>query len=64
MKLEPDDLKNFIDDLHAVGKAHRAVIDDDYRLSTPFHEVERAARVKLERISEGRVDQRRREDRE
>ncbi len=54
MKLRPDQLKSFIDDLDVVTKAHREVIDQDPRISRPFHEAEAAARVKYENLTESR----------
>lgn len=55
MKLTPEDVLNAIDGLDAWARENRAVIMEDERISRPYKELDTAARVKLERVSEGRA---------
>ena len=52
MKLKPEQLKEFIDDLDRVIRIHRDVIESDPRISRPVHETEAAAQTKYAHLSE------------
>lgn len=50
MKLKPEDLQEFIDELNAVEKAHRDVICEDERIRRPFLDTLNAAKIKHEHL--------------
>lgn len=61
MKHDPEELKDVENELEAVIRTHRDILNTEPRIANPLKEARDAARIKYENATEGRGIQKARE---